>query len=137
MHEPIASFRKVTLSSNRRFGLAFGGIFLIFALWPWIFHATSIRWPMLILSAAFGLAALFWPNWLGPLNQAWFKFGEILNRIVNPLFMGLMFYGAVVPFAWFLRSRDLLRLKLDRNAKSYWIPRDPSGSAAERLTKQF
>jgi hypothetical protein len=137
MHEPIASFRKVEQSSNRRFGLAFGGIFLSFALWPRIFHGMSTRWLLLIIATAFAAIALFFPNWLKPLNQAWFKFGLLLNKIVNPIFMGLMFYGVIMPLAWFLRGKDLLRLKLDREAETYWISRDPLGPATASLTKQF
>lgn len=35
------------------------------------------------------------------------------------------------------RGKDLLRLKFDRAARSYWIERDPPGPPPETMRKQF
>jgi hypothetical protein len=53
--------------------------------------------------------------------------------------MGALFFGAVVPVGWYLRNRgkDLLSLKRDPDAETYWIARDPPGPARGSLTKQF
>src|SRR3974390_1057621 len=95
-HETLLSFRKVTLGSNRRFGLAFSALFLILGLWPLFRHVGSPRWSMVIISLALLTVALLFPRFLTPLNRIWFKLGIALNRVVNPVVMGLLFFGAVV-----------------------------------------
>jgi hypothetical protein len=36
-----------------------------------------------------------------------------------------------------LFGKDLLRLKRDASAKSYWIERDPPGPEPQSMTRQF
>lgn len=137
-HETVASFRKVNLGSDRKFGLTFAAIFAIFGLLP-LFRHESPRWALIAVSAAFLAAAVLRPDWLTPLNRAWFKLGLLLNKIVGPIVMGVLFFGAVTPFAWFLRKKgkDLLSLELKPGAETYWIEREPPGPARGSLTKQF
>ena len=95
------------------------------------------KWGLLFLSLAVLAAALLRPQWLGPLNRAWFKLGLALNRIVNPVVMGILFFGAVVPLGWFLRRKgeDLLRVQMKPEATTYWIAREPPGPAPELAEK--
>jgi hypothetical protein len=62
------------------------------------------------ISVRFLAAALIFPRSLSPLNRGWFRLGLIFNRIVSPVIMGALFFGAVVPVGWYLRKRgkDLL-----------------------------
>ena len=52
--------------------------------------------------------------------------------------MGILFYGTILPIGLVmrLRSKDLLRLKREPGAESYWIARVP-GPAAETMKDQF
>ncbi|PNG25097.1 SxtJ family membrane protein [Methylocella silvestris] len=136
-HENVASFRKVVLGSNRKFGMTFAAIFAVFSFLPLI-HGHSPRWILLIVAVLFAAVAMVAPERLDPLNRAWFKLGLLLNRIVNPLVMGLMFFGAVTPLGWIMRKRgaDLLSLELKPDAATYWIDREP-GSGQGGMTKQF
>jgi hypothetical protein len=45
----------------------------------------------------------------------------------------------VAPVGWYIRKsgKDLLRLKPERDAATYWIERSPPGPAPGSLTKQF
>lgn len=137
-HENMSSFRKVALGSDRKFGLTFGAILALLGVWP-LFHHHSPRWGFLttaIIMAAFAVAA---PDRLTPLNRAWFKLGLLLNRIVNPIIMGLMFFAAVTPFGWIMRKtgRDLLSLKMKPEARTYWIKRAHAAAGQTGMTKQF
>ncbi|WP_395667054.1 SxtJ family membrane protein [Methylocella sp.] len=136
-HENDLSFRKVAVGSERNFGLTFAAVFGLFGLWPVVRHHDP-RWLLLVAAAAFLVVALAAPRLLGPLNRAWFKFGLLLSRIVSPIVMGLMFYGGVTPLGWIMRKRgaDLLRLKLDPSAGTYWIERGASEGRGG-MTKQF
>lgn len=136
-HEPLTSFRTVAAGSSRKFGVTVGLILCVLAVVPLIRHHAPIRWWLLAIGLvlfAFGLVA---PRWLDPVNRLWFRLGLLLARITNPVVMGVMFFCAVVPFAWLIRrlGHDLLRLRRDPDAASYWIPKDAAGTAP--LTKQF
>ncbi|SFK29115.1 hypothetical protein [Methylocapsa palsarum] len=137
-HENVASFRKINLGSDRKFGLTFAAIFAVFGALP-LFRHESPRWALIVLSIAILCAAVLRPGWLAPLNRAWFKLGLVLNKIVGPIVMGVLFFGAVTPFAWLLRKqgKDLLSLERKPEAESYWIEREPPGPARGSLTKQF
>ena len=137
-HENVSSFRKVVLGSNRKFGLTFGAIFALLAVWP-LFHHHSPRWAFLIAGAVMATSALAAPDKLTPLNRAWFRLGMLLNQIVNPVIMGLMFFAAVTPLGWIMRKRggDPLGLKLKPDASTYWIAREPGAAGQGGMTKQF
>jgi len=134
--EPVVAHRKVVSSSDRSFGLVFAAFFGLIGLWPLV-HSASPRWWAVAAAAAFALAAFVAPAVLRPLNRAWLAFGMLLHAIVNPVVMAVMFYGAIVPMGLLLRAlgKDLLRLKPDPAAPSYWITREPPAPGSMR--KQF
>jgi hypothetical protein len=76
---------------------------------------------------------------LHTLNLAWTRLGQLIGNVTNPIVMGLMFFLLFAPVAVWLRffGRDLLRLKPDPSANSYWIPRAPPGPAPETQRNQF
>jgi hypothetical protein len=63
----------------------------------------------------------------------------LLHAVVNPLIMGLVFYGAVLPTGLVMRAlgKDVLRLKLEPDRDSYWLDRQPPGPAPETMKDQF
>jgi hypothetical protein len=137
-HEYRSSHHDIKTSSNRSFGLVFGGVFALLALWSW--YKAGTWWPVhLAISAVCTFLAVFFADVLAPANRIWTKLGFLLAKIVNPIVMGLIFFVVFTPVAMFLRARgkDLLRLKFDRNAASYWINRDPPGPAPESMKEQF
>ena len=91
------------------------------------------------ISAAFAAAAFIAPRVLRPLNRAWYALGLLLHHVVNPVVMAVMFYGAILPMALLLRAldKDILRLKREPQAASYWIPREPPAPAPGSMSKQF
>lgn len=125
-------------SSNRAFGLVFGFVFLLVALWP-LFSAGQVRWWSLGLSAAFTILAVIWPSALQSLNRLWMKLGILLSRIFNPIFLGIIFFGVVTPIGLLMRlfGKNTLDLTWDRKAKSYWIEREPPGPERKSLIHPF
>jgi len=97
-------------------------------LWPW-----ELTLAVLFLSAVW-----LKPASLNPLNRLWMKLGLLLHRIVNPIVMGLLFYGTIWPtgLVMRMRGRDLLRLKHEPDADTYWIARPP-GPLPETMRDQF
>jgi hypothetical protein len=137
-NDPVVPHRKVVTGSDRSFGLVFAVFFVIVALLPAV-HGAPPRWWALGVAAAFAAAAFLVPRLLHPLNRLWFALGLLLHRVVNPVVMAVMFYGAMLPMALLLRwlGKDLLRLKREPESASYWIPREPPAPAPGSMSKQF
>ena len=113
-------------------------VFVIIGLLP-LLSEEPVRWWAWIAAALFCGLAFARPTLLAPLNRLWFRFGLLLNRITSPLLMGLFFFGMITPYGCVLRwlGKDLLRLRFDPSAKSYWIERKPPGPAPETIKRQF
>jgi predicted membrane metal-binding protein len=137
-HEDFSRKHEVKGGSDRSFGLVFAAFFAIIGLWPLVRHGEIRLWS-LALAVAFLAVALAAPRLLALPNRLWIRFGLLLSRIVNPVIMGLVFFLAVTPTAAILKltGKDPLRLRLDREAKSYWIERKPPGPAPDTMTHQF
>lgn len=132
------SFTDIKVSSTRSFAVVFCVVFSVLAFLPLI-SGGSVRVWALAISGLFLFFTFFFTSVLQPLNLLWFRFGMLLSRVVNPLVMLILYAVAIVPFGITARlfGKDLLRLKLDPNAKSYWIQRQPPGPAPESIEQQF
>ena len=137
-HESYDRQEDVQGSSNRSFGLVFAAVFAAIGLLPLI-HGDAVRIWSLLVAALFLAAAFLFPSALGPLNRLWLKFGLLLHKIVNPIVLGIMFFLVITPIGLFLRARgkDPLRLKPNRQSKSYWIDRVPPGPPPDSIKDQF
>lgn len=125
-------------SSDRMFGLLFAAILVGFALWP-LLHGETIRFWALAAGGVFMALALAWPRALSRMNRAWMRFGLLLNRIVSPLAIGVVYYLTLVPTGLAMRAcgKKPLRLGFDRATASYWIPRAPPGPDPQTMKDQF
>lgn len=123
--------------SNKSFGIVFFVVFMIVSLWP-VFWGGELRLWALIIAAIFLVLAFFIPNSLSAFNKGWTKFGLLLNKIVSPVFMGLVFFGVVTPMALAMRllRKRSLELKYSKEP-SYWIERKPAGPEPESFNNQF
>lgn len=137
-HESFTSSHEVKTSSDKSFGLVFCGFFALVGLLPLLKHHPVRVWA-LIVSGAFLTLVFVKPALLHPLNVLWGRFGLLLNKVTNPLIMGVLFYGVMTPIALIMRlvGKDPLRLKRDAAAASYWIERNPPGPKPESMAQQF
>ena len=64
---------------------------------------------------------LLW-NLLLQMKSLWIQFGLAINKITQPLIMGLLFFFIFIPIGIIFkyRKRDLLRLNFYPLEKSYW-----------------
>jgi len=138
LHEDFLRDEKPVAGSDRSFGIVMACALAIISLINW-WHGG--RWWLWTAGAAilFVAAALLQPRLLAPFNRAWLKFGLLLHKVVNPIIMGLVFFGTVLPTGLIMRlmGKDLLRLKREPEADSYWIRRRPPGPAPETMKDQF
>jgi hypothetical protein len=136
-HESFTRDEPTAPGSNRTFGLVMAAALAVVSLingW----HLGRL-WPWTVVTALlFAGAAWLRPSSLGLLNRLWMKLGLMMHKVVNPVVMGLLFYGTILPtgLVMRLRGRDLLRLKRQPTAESYWIARPP-GPSPETMRDQF
>jgi hypothetical protein len=137
-HEDYSQKVEIQGSSDRGFGLVFSVFFLIVALWP-LRVGQSVRLWALALAGAFAVASFTRPSLLHPFNAVWTRLGLLLGKIVAPVVTGLLFFLVFTPMALAFRllGKDLLRLRFDPAAASYWIERHPPGPAPETMSHQF
>lgn len=133
---------------DRSFGILFTVVFGLIALARPSFLVANrfyqldpqnFRIGAAAIAALFLLLAFVAPKVLHPLNVAWMRLGFVMGLIVSPIVLGILFYLTVVPMGILLRlmGKDLLRLKLDKTAPSYWIERSPPGPAPDTMRNQF
>lgn len=140
LHEELRHDDALVVGSDRKFGLVFVVFFGLVGAVPLLTRdPPELRAWALGVSGAFLTFTLVAPRVLHPLNVLWMRFGLLLGKIVSPIVLGVLFFGAVLPMALVLRAlgKDLLRLKRAPEATSYWILRTPPGPAPESLKQQF
>ena len=124
------SYIQTEKSSEKSFGVLLSIVFLIVSIYPLI-NSEGLRIWALVVSTIFFLLAFVAPKVLVLPNKLWFKFGLLLGSIIAPIVMAMVYFITVLPTGIIMRllGKDLLKQKLDNNAKSYWIERsEPMGS---------
>ncbi len=138
LHTDVDRPQAAKIGSERAFGLVFAALFFLVSLWPLLERASPRLWAIGV-AAAFALCAWLAPRLLAPLNRLWFKFGELLHRIVSPIALAAIFYGVITPFAVVMRlfKRDALLLRRRSARPSYWVRREPPGPPPDSFGNQF
>ena len=119
------------MPSDRKFGWTFAALFFLVGAFahPW----------MMAVGAVLAVVTLTRAHWLTPLKVAWMRFGELLNKIVSPVVMGVIFFVVFTPVALFMRltGRDALARRYEPALPSYWKRRDPPGPAEDSFKNLF
>lgn len=127
---------RLSRAEARSFGLVVGTAFALLAgLWWWRGHQLPTYVAAALAAGLLALAAVA-PTQLRPIHRAWMAFGLRLSRVTTPLFMGLVFFLAILPIG-------LLRRALGHNAivhpernQGFWAERD-SARRRSNLNRQF
>jgi saxitoxin biosynthesis operon SxtJ-like protein len=137
-HEQLAAHEESPAASDRSVGLVLAGAATVAALLPLLRGQPARLWALAVAAPLLFLAVVR-PRWLRPLNRAWTALGAIGNRVTTLALMGFIFYGVITPVAWVLRSRghDVLRLRRDPVATTYWLERRPPGPSPASMKNQF
>jgi Saxitoxin biosynthesis operon protein SxtJ len=138
LHEDLKREDQTVGPSNRKFGLTLGIILALIAILKLVERSDwGIIWG--VLAVALIGCGLLWPSLLSLPNTLWLKLGLLLHRIVNPVIMAVLFFGTILPIGLLMRAfgKDPLRLKLDKAADSYWLPRSDERPQSEAMRQQF
>ena len=122
----------------RKFGLTVGGVFaLLGVLFLWRHKA---HWPYFLWPGAGLIAAGFiFPRALKWVYIAWMSIAFVLGFVMAHVILTLFFFLIITPVGLVARlfGQDFLSLKLDRTAKSYWIPREKKVKQPADYERQF
>ncbi len=99
-HETYSE-QEAVLPSERSTGFVFAGVCAIVGAFYW--DNPLVLAVCAVLSLSFVIVSLAAPFLLGPLNRVWFRFSLLVNKIVNPVILGLMFMVAIVPVGLIMR----------------------------------
>ncbi len=89
----------------------------------------GVTLPLAIVPGACGgvlaLVAVVRPTVVRPIAQGWAWIGHVLGRVTTPIVLAVVFAVVVVPLGLLMRvfGQDLLRLRRDPSAPTYWIER--------------
>ena len=121
--------------SEKSFGSVFAGVFFLIALYPLVDGGNPHLWAVGV-AVSFLITAYIAPFLLILPNKLWLKLGLVLGAVVGPVVMMLVYFITVVPVGLIMRlmGKDLLRLKLNAEAKTYWVEREqPVGSMEDQF----
>ena len=123
---------------NKSFGRTFSVLSLILASYIYIEY-ERISISLLIISTVFLFFAQFYPRFLYPLNYVWTLFGFLMGKVTNPIMLTLIYIVMFIPLGFLLKllGRDLLSLKFNKEASTYWIPKDNSRDIKDSMKVQF
>ena len=122
----------------RKFGLMVGGVFAALGILMLLRHKAHYPYfllpgTVLVLFGAILPRALKW------IYIAWMSVAFVLGFVMAHLILAVLFYLILTPLGLVARlaGKDFLSLKLDRAAKSYWIPRAQNSKSASDYERQF
>ena len=125
-HEDFKRKLPNQVGSDRNFGIVFAFVFLAFFIFS-AFKKDSPKYNFLIFSFIFTLVATFFPRWLFPLNYMWTKIGLILQSIVSPFILALLYFFIFTPIGLILKffKKDVLNISFRKvEVSTYWITSD-------------
>lgn len=124
-----------THSSPRSFGILFAAVLGLAGAAPLLSGHGPRPWA-LALSLLLLAAALLRPESLAPASRAWLALGARMEKIVNPLVLGVIFFGVMAPIGLAMKlctRYDPLRVR-NRKASS-WVDCPPD--APQHFEKPF
>tara|TARA_B110000014_G_C19918003_1_gene474923 strand:- start:251 stop:658 length:408 start_codon:yes stop_codon:yes gene_type:complete len=135
----VKSFENIKLPTNRKFGFFFTSVFALLNLYFLFVGLNSIAYVMFAITMFFLLTTLIKADALLPLNKLWMQLGLLLGMIVNPIILGIIFFGLFTPISLLMKlfRRDELRLKLVTDRDSHWKKRNADYAQTNIFKHQF
>jgi hypothetical protein len=127
---------RLTAAQGRRFAFTVGGAFValgVVAAWRGSWRAAQVCFATGGLLLAAGVVA---PARLGPVERAWMALAHAISRVTTPVFMGVVYYLAVLPVGLVLRVLGREGLARPEAGGGFWVVR-PADRRQSDLERQF
>ncbi|WP_137939013.1 SxtJ family membrane protein [Chitinivorax sp. B] len=129
---------KAICATERDFGILFSLLFYIISILFW-WGGNDIYLPIGWLGVFLIIISFVAPSQLSSLSKLWMGFGNLIQHIISPIVLAMMYFFMLTPFGLVMRlfGYDPMRKRFDANAESYWQLRHPPGPNSDSLSKQF
>lgn len=122
------------------FGLLFGAIGLgLTGYKGW--HGASLERCILGALVSFGFVGVSaaMPKLIWPLWRAWMGLAKLLNMVMTPIILALLWFCVLAPTALFLKAvgKRVMDLSFRADVPTYWIDRPARSHDFKRLERQF
>lgn len=100
------------MPTNKNFGFSFTFIFFALSAIFFYYNKNNISLFFLFFCIIFLIITVTKPNLFSSLNYLWNKFALLLNRMVSPIIIFIMFFLIITPFGLIARlfSQDLKKI---------------------------
>lgn len=122
----------------REFGLTVGIALVV--LGSILFGLKKPACPYLFgVGTALVLFGLIAPGVLSPVRKVWMGLSTAIGWVMTNIILSAAFYLIITPIGIALRlsGRELLDLKIDKSATSYWRHRSPGDFDVKRCESQY
>lgn len=122
----------------RKFGITVGIALLIASLL--LFWSDKSSYIYFLIAGAFLIfMGLSYPDILKPLNKVWMALAIILGWFMSRIILSILFYLVLTPIGLIAKifGKRFLNLRIDKNAKSYWVQREVISPENGDYEKQF
>lgn len=124
-------------STDKNFGLMWSIIFGFLGLQYILTSNSKSGYKMFVFGIALCLCSIFFPQVFKPFNFCWIKLGAFLQKISNPVILGVIFFLIFVPIGFFYRrfSKNEFKIQYELNLDSYW--KIPAKNGQSTFKTQF
>ena len=125
-------------SDWKKFGITMGIILTIIGLYL-VWKKSDYFEYFFFVAAAFCTIGLLLPAALKYVYKAWMSLAVVMGFIMTRVIMIIIFYLLVTPIGLIasITGKKFLDMKIDQNAKSYWLARDKSIKVKADYERQF
>ena len=129
---------KGSKSDWKKFGITMGVILTIIGLYLLWKNNDYFKY-FFFVAAAFFIIGLLLPAALKYVYKAWMSLAVVMGFIMTRVIMIIIFYLLVTPIGLIasITGKKFLDMKIDQNAKSYWLARDKSLKVKADYERQF
>lgn len=129
---------KSTSKDIINFAMLIGGIIALIGLVS-LFNRSSAFMFLIPFGLIFMLLGFIAPVIIKPLYFVWMSLSVILGYISTRVILALLYYLIITPIGiiFKLMGKDLLNLKFDKKAETYWIKREIKPYDKKETERQF
>lgn len=129
---------KGSKSDWKKFGITMGIILTIIGLYM-VWKKNDYFAYIIFLAAVFFILGLILPVALKYVYKAWMSLAVVMGFIMTRVIMIIIFYLLVTPIGLIasLTGKKFLDMKIDHNAKSYWLAQDKCQKVKADYERQF
>ena len=133
-----ATIPAIDRAGLRDFGLLMAAVIAVLfgIVLPWLFDRSWPLWPW-VLAAPFAVTALLSPLLLRSVYRGWMRVALLLNRVMTPVILGVVFFLVFTPVSLILSllGKDAMRRRVDPAAATYRI--DKRGTQMGDMKRPF